>query len=93
MSAEVRIPRETRTSRLAVPRAALVNQGATSFVFREMSANVFERRTVTTGLSDGTNVAILEGLEKGDRVVTQGAQSLLGESLKGLIPAEEEEER
>ncbi len=36
-------------------------------------------------------VAILEGLKKGDRVVTQGAQSLLGESSKGLIPAEEEE--
>ncbi len=91
MSAEVRIRRGTTTSRLAVPRSALVSQGVTSFVFRETSENVFERRTVTTGLSDGSHVAILEGLQKGDRVVTQGAQSLLGESLKGLIPVEEDE--
>ncbi len=91
MSAEVRIPRHSSTSRLVVPRSALVSQGATSFVFCETSRNVFERRTVTTGPSDASEVAILEGLQEGDRVVAQGAQSLLGESSKGLIPAEEDE--
>jgi cobalt-zinc-cadmium efflux system membrane fusion protein len=91
MSAEVRIRRGTTTKRLAVPRSAIVNHGAAFFVFRQASDNVFERRTVTTGLSDGSHVAILDGLQKGDRVVTQGAQALLGQSLKGLIPAEEEE--
>jgi RND family efflux transporter MFP subunit len=92
MSAEVRIRRGSTTSRLAVPRSALVTQGARSFVFCETSTNVFQRRAVTAGPSDGSQVAILEGLQKGDRVVTQGAQSLLGESLKGLIPVEETEE-
>ena len=91
MSTEVRIPRGGSTSRLAVPRSALVSHGAASIVFCETANNVFERRAVAIGPSSGPMVAILEGLKKGDRVVTQGAQSLLGESSKGLIPAEEEE--
>ena len=29
---------------------------------------VFERRSITTGISDGINIEVLSGLEEGDKV-------------------------
>jgi cobalt-zinc-cadmium efflux system membrane fusion protein len=69
---------------LAVPRAALLRQGAQTVVFRELGATArgdlrFARWPVKVD-DEGEDrpLPVLEGLKPGDRVVTSGAILLLG---------------
>jgi len=45
-------------------------------------------RTVTTGPTDGNNIAIMKGLTSGETVVTDGADQLR-DGAKVLLPGEE----
>ncbi|MEA3274892.1 MAG: efflux RND transporter periplasmic adaptor subunit, partial [Pseudomonadota bacterium] len=58
---------------LAVPAGALVDDGGAQVVYVQLGGERYERRLVQTGLRDGDYVAILEGLEPGERVVSRGA--------------------
>jgi len=58
----------------AVPAAAIVkNPSNQDIVWTHASAERFEPRTVRWTALDGANVAVLDGLKDGARVVTQGA--------------------
>lgn len=58
----------------AVPAAAIVkNPSNQDIVWTHASAERFEPRTVRWAALDGANVAVLDGLKDGARVVTQGA--------------------
>ena len=52
---------------LAIPEAALQFEGEQTYVFLE-TAEGYERRDVVTGLSDGINIEIREGLSLGDKL-------------------------
>ena len=52
---------------LAIPEAALQFEGDKTYVFLETPAG-YERRDVVTGLSDGINIEIREGLQIGDKL-------------------------
>lgn len=52
---------------LAIPEAALQFEGDKTYVFLETPAG-YERRDVVTGLSDGLNIEIREGLQIGDKL-------------------------
>ena len=59
---------------LAVPLSAITDhQNASVFVARD---GVIERRAVRTGANDGVYIEILSGLEKGELVVSAGAEGL-----------------
>jgi RND family efflux transporter MFP subunit len=58
---------------LAVPAGALVNDAGAEVVYVQTGGEHFERRLVRTGLRDGAHVAVEEGLDAGERVVTRGA--------------------
>lgn len=62
---------ESRTS-LAVPEAALFDEEGQQVVFVHVSGETFEKRVVTVGNHDRGWVAITDGLNAGDRVVTRG---------------------
>ena len=66
---------------LALPAAAIVQEGGRSIVFVE-NGSQFQRTDVTVGASDGAWVEIQRGLFEGDRVVTQGATQLYAESRR-----------
>ena len=68
-NALIRMP---ASSRLVVPRSALIDTGPRRVVYVESAANTFTAREVTPGASAGDQVEILEGLNEGDRVVAQG---------------------
>jgi membrane fusion protein, heavy metal efflux system len=59
--------------RMAVPASALVEEGGQQVVFVQRGGESFERRVVATGIRDGTQVEVREGLKAGERVVTRGA--------------------
>ena len=63
-----------------VPKSALQAVGAASVVFVAGNAGRFTQRTVAVGDASGDQVAILEGLEPGDAVVSEGAFFLRAEA-------------
>jgi HlyD family secretion protein len=53
---------------LAIPESALQFEKEKPFVEVETGNQVFEKRYVKTGLSDGINIEILDGIKKGDKL-------------------------
>jgi cobalt-zinc-cadmium efflux system membrane fusion protein len=62
-----------------VPPAAIVQEYGQSLVFVEQKPGQFERRQVSTGVRVGPAVAVLSGVQAGDRVITDGAVLLKGQ--------------
>jgi multidrug efflux pump subunit AcrA (membrane-fusion protein) len=75
----------TPSEALTVPSEAVLDNEGQKIVYVLLSGETFQRRTVTVGDEYGDRVAILSGLEPGDRVVTQGAYQL---KLQELEPAD-----
>lgn len=53
---------------LAIPESVLQFEKEKAFVEVETGNQVFEKRFIKTGLSDGINIEILEGVKKGDKL-------------------------
>lgn len=56
-----------------IPATAVQDENGTQAVYVQTGGTSFERRIVRTGARDGTRIAILDGIEPGQRVVSQGA--------------------
>lgn len=67
-SANADIVLDSRDSVLAVSEALLQFENDSAFVEIETGEQVFEKRFVETGLSDGINIEILAGIEKEDKI-------------------------
>lgn len=67
-SANADIVLDRRDSVLAVSEALLQFENDSTFVEVETELQVFEKRFVETGLSDGINIEILAGLSKEDKI-------------------------
>ncbi|MCD8018389.1 MAG: HlyD family efflux transporter periplasmic adaptor subunit [Clostridiales bacterium] len=70
MSASVTINIDEATDAILIPVDALQEEGSSTYVYTETDdeGNLSGRTEVTTGLSNGTQVAITSGLEEGDTV-------------------------
>ena len=75
MFATISIDRSAKEGFL-IPAAAVIHQNGSDSLFVETSPGKYESRTVTAGQMQGENIAILSGLQDGDRVVTLGAALL-----------------
>jgi len=53
---------------LAIREGNLIFEGSKTFVDLMVGEQQFEKREVQTGLSDGINIEILDGLVEGDRI-------------------------
>jgi len=65
---------------LMVPADAIVLSGVSAHVFIERSAGVFEPREVQIGRRHGDRIAIVKGLEPGERIALSGTFLLDSES-------------
>lgn len=81
VSAFIATTGESRSG-LTVPREALVRIDGNETVFVMHGPHVVEPRAVVTGARDGTDVAILEGLREGERVVAAGTFLLKSELFR-----------
>lgn len=84
-SANAEIILEERKGTLAVPESTVEFEGKKSFVYvltskPDAQSQTFERREVTTGLSDGVNIEVKSGLKKGEKV--RGNQRQADDSKK-----------
>lgn len=59
-----------------VPNSAVVAANGQNYVWREIGPGRFQKATVRTGAQMGERVVILEGLQRGDRVVVDGVMLL-----------------
>lgn len=67
------------SSGVLVPASALVRRGLDVVLFVELESGKYELRGVQLAARDETRAVVTSGLSAGDRVVTRGASSLLGE--------------
>lgn len=61
---------------LAIPDSAVIEQEGRRFAYVHLAPEEFEAREVRLGRRDGGWVEVLAGLERGERVVTEGAYPL-----------------
>ena len=85
MQANVKLDAEQTVIAMMVPKEAVIESEGKQYVYVLLSGEEFQRREVTIGDEYGEKVAILTGIEKGERVVTQGAYQL---RLQELRPAD-----
>lgn len=57
-----------KDSVLAIPESLIQFKGDTAFVEIETKPQVFVKREIKTGLSDGINIEVLSGLKKGEKI-------------------------
>jgi HlyD family secretion protein len=67
-SANADIVLDHKDSVLAIKESLLQFDKNTPFIEVEKSPNVFERRQIKTGISDGINIEIIDGIKKGDKI-------------------------
>jgi len=85
----IHVVRETHESALLVPREAVLRELQSSHVF-VANGDTVSKRTVTVGLEESGEVEILEGIERGERVVVAG-QGGLREGAQIRILGEDDE--
>jgi HlyD family secretion protein len=53
---------------MAIPESVLQFEKEKPFVEIETSNQIFEKRFIKTGLSDGINIEVLDGIKKSDKL-------------------------
>jgi RND family efflux transporter MFP subunit len=84
---EVQIAMGNPQNNRTIPINALLEDYGSYSVIVQLSGENFERRPVKIGKRNGQNVEILNGLETGEVVVTQGAYQVKMASMSGSTPA------
>ena len=82
LQVDARVDAGERVEAAMIPREAVVEAEGKRFVYVLRSGEEFERREVTPGDEYGATIAIVSGLEPGERVVTQGAWQLRQHELR-----------
>ncbi|MEH6468879.1 MAG: efflux RND transporter periplasmic adaptor subunit [Porticoccus sp.] len=81
MFAEVSIQSDTQKKMVVIPAEAVIRTGGRTQVFVVRGQGKFEPRIVKLGIESGGQVAVLEGVNEGDEVVTS-AQFLVDSESK-----------
>jgi len=81
MFAEVTIHADTQLNSIVIPAEAVIRSGARNQVFIVRAPGKFEPRLVTLGLTSNGQVAVIEGINVGEEVVTS-AQFLIDSESK-----------
>jgi cobalt-zinc-cadmium efflux system membrane fusion protein len=63
----------TNNQALTIPNTALLEQQGSYFVFVQVHPELFEKREVKVGVTDGLKTEIIKGIAQAERVVTKGA--------------------
>lgn len=84
---EARLFLEGDTEQLAIPWAAVLDDGGMSVAFVQVEGEAFERRVLRLGVRDGDWVGITSGITEGEHVVSTGAIAVRLAGASGTIPA------
>ncbi len=70
---ELFIKTKSQNKSISVPNSALIEEQGYFAVFVQRTPELFEKREVEVGVTDGFNTIIKSGLTDGERIVTKGA--------------------
>ena len=70
---DIYIKTQSNTDAVIVPNSSLVEEYGNYFVLVQLTPELFEKREVKVGLSDGMNSEIISGLNEEERIVSKGA--------------------
>ncbi len=70
---EIYLKTLTNSQALTIPNSALLEEQGAFFVFVQVNPELFEKREVKTGSTDGVKTEIVKGINEDERVVTKGA--------------------
>lgn len=77
----------SNSNALTVPNSALMEQQGAYFVFVQINPELFEKREIQTGPSDGIKTEIKSGINKNERIVTKGAILIKLSQASGTLDA------
>ena len=84
---ELFIKTQTNAQAVTVPNEAIVEEMGNYFVFLQLTPELFEKRVVKKGVTDGIRTEITEGVSASDRIVSKGAIFVkLAQTLGTLDP-------
>ncbi len=63
----------TNSQALTLPNSALVEEQGNFYVFVQVTPELFEKREIKIGATDGIKTEIMGGISENDRIVTRGA--------------------
>lgn len=84
---ELYLKTTTNTQALTVPNAALLEEQGNYFVYVQINPELFEKREVRPGATDGLRTEILKGLSESERIVTKGATLIKLAQATGTLDA------
>lgn len=87
MFAQARLLTGKSVQALAVPASAVVDDGGQDVVYVQLGGESFQRRPVTLGARESEWIAVAEGVQPDERVVSIGAYNLKLASAAGSVPA------
>ena len=77
----------TNTQALTIPNIALLEEQGNFFVLVQITPELFEKREVSPGKTDGLKTEILKGLSQNERIVTRGAVLVKLSQASGTLDA------
>ncbi len=84
---EMYIKSSSTEKMITIPNEALVEEMGNYFVYVQLTPELFEKREVQKGKSDGRQTAILSGLTEGERVVCKGSSLVRLTQAAGTVDA------
>ena len=83
----LRLLMDETKSTVVIPVSAVVDDAGRPIVFVQTGGESFERRPVTLGVRESNAVQVLEGVKRGERIVSKGAHLVRLASLSTQVPA------
>lgn len=88
MFADVEIVTTVQENVLLISDSALQTEGDNQIVFVALTEGKFEKRVVKTGMEQHGRLEVINGVKRGERIVTTGSFILKSEMLKGELGEE-----
>jgi RND family efflux transporter MFP subunit len=84
---EVYLKTQTNSEALTVPNSSLLEDQGIYFVYLQLTPELFEKREVIPGVTDGMRTEIVKGIFENERIVTQGAVFIKLSQSTGTLDA------
>ena len=85
---ELYLKTQSSAQALTIPNAALLEEQGIFYVFVQVHPELFEKREVKVGVSDGLKTEIIKGIKPQERVITTGAILVKLAQATGTLDAE-----
>lgn len=85
-SVDVYLLGKTRNNVISLPMESITEEQGLFFVYRRLCENDFEKVEVKTGLSDGSRIEILSGVNAGDKIVVNGVYRVKLAANSNVLP-------